>query len=106
MYSLGEVCRINAAHKAPEARKLSKKAREAVRYTCEQVLETVEHGPVRDNPERAHDAAFYFVRGAFDTLRIQAPEIAGEFAGALLTDTAIKGVAHIRETLDRLNRVQ
>jgi hypothetical protein len=106
MYSLGEIQRCNSAHSTPDARPLSKKARAAVRHACERVLETVTHGPVRDNPDRAHDAAFYMVRGAFDTLRDYDPSIAGEFAGALLTDTAIKGVAHIQNTLDRLNRVQ
>jgi hypothetical protein len=57
---------------------------------------------MKDDADRANDFAFGYIRCKYDDLKDRDYSLASEFGGVLLTQTAVKGVAHVRDTLNRV----
>jgi hypothetical protein len=79
-------------------------ARLIIRTTCDKIAETVTQvSDYRNNPQRADDFAFGFVRGVFETLRENRDPATAAFAGTMLAQVNAGGIAYVRDMLRQVN---
>jgi hypothetical protein len=79
-------------------------ARLTIQRTVETINETCTHvSAYRDNPQRADDFAFGFVRGVLSQLRGSDDPATRGFAEALLAQVADQGIDAVRNIIHQVN---
>jgi hypothetical protein len=78
--------------------------RQVLRETSEAITETVTQvTEYRNDPQRADDFAFGFVRGVFAQLRRSNDPATAAFAGIMLAQVNAGGVGFVKTVLSRVN---